>query len=190
MNTFRAPRAVLPRSNPEQPVEPRQENRMTADAHAVASPAEASTANPVGNPVSSSAANSAANPAAKARTRTDWFAVRRELSTKRRWTHGIGAFLLPILVWCIVSYVPFVWHPQMLIGNPGSVDYFQPGMRIDKATFNDELATARAKHAALPTGIAVNPVYLPAPHEVLRAFYTAFTTPPASRDGPWLHQSL
>ncbi|CAB3767146.1 hypothetical protein LMG29739_05000 [Paraburkholderia solisilvae] len=122
--------------------------------------------------------------------RTEWFAVRRELSARSRWTLGIGSFMLPVLVWCVLSYVPFVWHPQMLIDSPGSVDYFQPGMRIDKATFNDELATARAKHAALPTGVPANPVYLPAPHEVLRAFYTAFTTPPASRDGPWLHESL
>jgi NitT/TauT family transport system permease protein len=38
--------------------------------------------------------------------------------------------------------------------------------------------------------VPANPVYLPAPHEVLRAFYTAFTTPPASHDGYWLHQSL
>ena len=33
-------------------------------------------------------------------------------------------------------------------------------------------------------------VYLPAPHEVARAFYTAFTTPPRLPNEPWLHQSL
>ena len=36
----------------------------------------------------------------------------------------------------------------------------------------------------------VNPVYLPAPHEVLRAFFTAFTTPPRLPNEPWLHESL
>ena len=35
-----------------------------------------------------------------------------------------------------------------------------------------------------------NPIYLPAPHEVAAAFYTAFITPPPTQDGPWLHQSL
>ena len=35
-----------------------------------------------------------------------------------------------------------------------------------------------------------NPIYLPAPHEVAVALYTSFTTPPASQDGRWLHQSL
>ena len=122
--------------------------------------------------------------------RSDWFAVRRELSVRGKWLLGLGSFLLPLLVWSIVSYVPFVWHPQVLIESPGSVDYFQPGMRVDKDVFADELSHARAGHTALPTGEPVNPVYLPAPHEVLRAFYTAFTTPPASRDGVWLHQSL
>ncbi|WP_186067815.1 ABC transporter permease [Burkholderia gladioli] len=122
--------------------------------------------------------------------RTDWLSVRRELSPRARWTLGLGSFLLPLLMWCVISYVPFVWHPQMLITNPGSVDYFQPGMRVDRAVFDDELAHAREAHAALPAGTRANPVYLPAPHEVLRAFYTAFTTPPASREGVWLHQSL
>jgi NitT/TauT family transport system permease protein len=122
--------------------------------------------------------------------RSDWFAVRRELSARGKWLLGFGSFLLPLFVWCIVSYVPFVWHPQVLIESPGSVDYFQPGMRVDKDVFADELSHARAGHTALPTGEPVNPVYLPAPHEVLRAFYTAFTTPPAWRDGVWLHQSL
>ncbi|NPT42748.1 ABC transporter permease subunit [Paraburkholderia sp. 1N] len=122
--------------------------------------------------------------------RSDWFAVRRELSVRGKWLLGLGSFLLPLLVWSIVSYVPFVWHPQVLIESPGSVDYFQPGMRVDKDVFADELSHARVGHTDLPTGEPVNPVYLPAPHEVLRAFYTAFTTPPASRDGVWLHQSL
>ncbi|MEM5457937.1 ABC transporter permease [Paraburkholderia phytofirmans] len=122
--------------------------------------------------------------------RTEWFAVRRELSVRGKWLLGAGSFLLPLLVWCLVSYVPIIWHPQVLIDSPGSVDYFQPGMRVDKEVFADELAHAREAHTALPAGEPVNPVYLPAPHEVLRAFYTAFTTPPASRDGVWLHQSL
>ncbi|ENH6339648.1 ABC transporter permease [Burkholderia vietnamiensis] len=123
-------------------------------------------------------------------SRTEWFVVRRELSSRGKWTLGIGAFLLPLLIWCVISYVPFVWHPQMLISDPGSVDYFQSGMRVDKDVFADEASQARANHTALPVGVPVNPVYLPAPHEVLRAFYTAFTTPPAGRDGVWLHQSL
>lgn len=121
---------------------------------------------------------------------TDWFAVRRELSTRGKWVLGTASFLLPLVLWGLISYVPFIWHPQVKITNPGSVDYFQIGMQVDKAVFADELRHARETHAALPQGVPANPVYLPAPHQVVRAFYTAFTTPPASRDGVWLHESL
>ncbi|WP_080428637.1 ABC transporter permease [Burkholderia ubonensis] len=120
----------------------------------------------------------------------DWFAVRREPSARGKWLLGIASFLLPLGVWCLISYAPFVWHPQVRITNPGSVDYFQAGMQVDRDVFADSLAHARDAHAAVPEGVSANPVYLPAPHQVLRAFYTAFTTPPASRDGVWLHESL
>src|SRR5581483_6559895 len=43
---------------------------------------------------------------------------------------------------------------------------------------------------ALPQGYLTNPIYLPAPHKVLRAFYYAFKTPPRLPNEPWLHQSL
>ncbi len=36
----------------------------------------------------------------------------------------------------------------------------------------------------------MNPVYLPAPHEVVLAFYKAFVTPPRLPNEPWLHESL
>jgi NitT/TauT family transport system permease protein len=42
----------------------------------------------------------------------------------------------------------------------------------------------------LPSGEPANPIYLPAPHEVATALYTAFTKPPEQKDAPWLHQSL
>lgn len=119
-----------------------------------------------------------------------WFAVRRELSPQRRRLLGVGSFLLPLLLWCIVSYVPIVWHPMVLVSNPGAVDYFQVDMLVDKAVFQDEITNMQTAGNALPQGIPANPIYLPAPHQVARAFYTAFTHAPDSRDGLWLHESL
>lgn len=101
-----------------------------------------------------------------------------------------GSFLLPVLVWCLVSYVPWIWHPKVEITSPGGVDYFQVGMLIDKPDFADAVEQMRKQKAALPTGVPANPIYLPAPHQVARALYTAFTTPPDRPDAPWLHQSL
>jgi NitT/TauT family transport system permease protein len=123
-------------------------------------------------------------------TRTRWFAVHVEIPPRARSVLGFFSFVLPILLWCIVSYVPSVWHPLVLVTDPGSVDYFQPDMRVDRATFASETADAEAQGRALPHGRPANPVYLPAPDEVVKAFYTAFTTPPPSRDSPWLHESL
>lgn len=119
-----------------------------------------------------------------------WFSIRKDMTPRSRLVLGIASFLLPLLLWCIVSYVPFIWHPKVLISDPGGVDYMEPGMLVDKAVFNDEVHNMQQEKLALPKGSPANPVYLPAPHEVAKAFYTAFTTPPAQNDDPWLHQSL
>lgn len=123
-------------------------------------------------------------------SRGGWFQVNRPLSPGARTALGILSFVLPVLLWCIVSYVPSVWHPLVKITDPGSVDYLQPDMRLQKALFAEEVAAAKAEGRAPPQGIPSNPIYLPAPHEVAKAFYTSFTTPPRSQDSPWLHESL
>ena len=34
---------------------------------------------------------------------------------RKRILLAIGSFLLPLLVWCLVSYTPFIWHPKIEI---------------------------------------------------------------------------
>ena len=121
---------------------------------------------------------------------SSWFSVRQELSKERRQIIGWASFLLPILIWCAVSYVPFIWHPVVLVENIGDVDYFQEGMRLDKAIFQEEVDNMKKEGKQVPIGVPANPIYLPAPHEVATAFYTAFVTPPAQKDGMWMHESL
>ncbi len=70
----------------------------------------------------------------------------------------------------------------MLVTDPGSVEYLQPGMRMNKAAFADAVEEAEAAHKAPPKGVPSNPIYLPAPHEVAMALYTSFTTPPPTKD--------
>lgn len=110
--------------------------------------------------------------------------------TRRRYLLMISSFALPILLWCLVSYVPFIWHPKMMIEVPGDVDYFQVGMLVDRNEFNQQLAAMREQKRAAPQGIPANPIYLPAPHRVAAALYTAFTTAPEQKGAPWLHESL
>ena len=119
-----------------------------------------------------------------------WFQVRRAVPPRAKLVLGVLSFLLPIGLWCAVSYVPSLWHPQILITEPGSVSYLQPGMRMDRAGFETEVTTAKETHKPVPQGVPANPIYLPSPGQVAGAFYTSFTTAPETRDGAWLHESL
>ena len=116
--------------------------------------------------------------------------VVRELSPQSKILLGFGSFLIPILIWCAVSYLPFIWHPQVQITNSGSVSFLQVGSRVDKSVFYAEAQNAVNAGTEPPQGNLVNPIYLPAPHQVATALVTAFTTPPAQADAPWFHQSL
>lgn len=119
-----------------------------------------------------------------------WFAVREPLSHKRAFYLTLLSFIIPIMIWSAFSYLPFLWHPKVEISNPGSVSWLQPGTLLDKDIFVQQRLLAKQNNAALPEGKPANPVYLPAPHEVVFAFYTAFTAEPKRRSEQWLHESL
>ena len=121
---------------------------------------------------------------------TKLFRIQSALPHRARTVLGWMSFVLPLLVWCLVSYVPSIWHPLIMVTDPGSVQYLQPGMRMERQAFDSEVADAKAQGQQPPQGYRANPIYLPAPHEVLRALYTSFVTPPVQKDGLWLHESL
>ncbi|WP_455222569.1 ABC transporter permease subunit [Kaarinaea lacus] len=118
------------------------------------------------------------------------FAVRREIPSNTRTLVMIMSFILPLTIWSLVSYVPFIWHPKVEVTEPGDAGYFTKGMLVDSAVFNDEVAKLTSENKIVPQGYPANPVYLPAPHEVATAFYTAFTAEPKRRNEKWLHESL
>ena len=119
-----------------------------------------------------------------------WFAARKPLRRRSRTVLTVMSFLLPLTVWSLVSYVPFLWHPQVEIVDPGGVGYFSEGMLINREAFEREAETMAQQGKAIPRGERANPIYLPAPHEVAIALYTSFTTEPRRRNEPWLHESL
>ena len=54
-----------------------------------------------------------------------WLAVRSALSVKQTRGLTLMSFLpLPLLIWSVVSYVPFVWHPNVEVMDPGGVTWF------------------------------------------------------------------
>lgn len=119
-----------------------------------------------------------------------FFTVNKKLPSSSRSYIAFLSFLLPIAFWCAVSYLPFIWHPQTEITNSGGISYLRVGSLVDNAIFDQEIMNANKTGVELPKGIPANPVYLPAPHEVATAFYTAFITEPQRRSEEWLHESL
>lgn len=120
----------------------------------------------------------------------NWFGGSADVDARRRALLGIGSFLLPLLAWCLISYTPFIWHPKVLVTDPGGVDYFQVDMLVDKAMFREEVANMAQAHLTLPQGRPSNPIYLPAPDEVAKAFYNGFVNPPSNTDVPSMPASL
>lgn len=113
-----------------------------------------------------------------------------ELSPGRKALLGVLSFVVPLLLWSAISYLPFLWHPLVEIEDPGSVAWFSPGMRVEHAAFESANAAARRGHGREAAGTPANPVFLPAPHEVARALITSFRTPPRLADEKWLHENL
>jgi len=42
-----------------------------------------------------------------------WFKIREGLNVRRVTFLTACSFLLPLALWCLVSYVPFIWHPDV-----------------------------------------------------------------------------
>ncbi len=102
----------------------------------------------------------------------------------------ILSFLLPLLLWSAVSYVPWIWHPLVEITDPGSISWFTPGMRVNRELFSKANRNALDSHEKPAAGTPANPVFLPAPHQVVKALCTSFITPPRLKEERWLHQEL
>jgi NitT/TauT family transport system permease protein len=134
--------------------------------------------------------------APRSSVRPGLFAARVQHSARATNTATLLAFAIPFLLWCVISYVPFIWHPLVHIHDPGDSQfpgtyaYLEKDQLVESEVFaarNQELAAAGKQ---LAVGEPANPIYLPAPHQVARALYTAFTTPPERAGDFWLHESL
>jgi NitT/TauT family transport system permease protein len=118
------------------------------------------------------------------------FAIRKPLPLRTAVIVKVISFLIPIAVWCAVSYVPWIWHPQVKITDRGGTTMYRLNDSVDKADFAKE--QERLQKAGKPPmqGHAANPIFLPAPHEAGQALWKAFTTEPARKNAPWLHERV
>jgi len=122
--------------------------------------------------------------------------VREPITKQTKIILSVLSFVIPILIWCMVSYLPFLWHPLVYIEDPGNVDiagtydYLAAGQLVEKEVFVNRNLELKAAGADLARGFPQNPIYFPAPHEVVKAFYTSFKTAPKRKGEQWLHESL
>lgn len=119
-----------------------------------------------------------------------WLPFRSELPPARRRLLGVAAFLLPLLVWSLFSYVPWLWHPMVKVTESADVSWLRAGQLVPRADFARAVEECRAASLAAPEGDRANPIFFQAPHAVARALCTAFTTKPVLRGDKWLHESL
>lgn len=122
--------------------------------------------------------------------RAGWFSYGKPLSKRKERTLTVCSFLLPLVLWAIVSYCPFIWHPEVLIEHPGDSLYFAQGDRIETDLFIEQNQELKSEQLQVMEGDRVNPVYLPAPHQVAYALVDAFKTPPRRNGDPWFHESV
>ena len=110
----------------------------------------------------------------------------------KKWTVVLAvlSFIIPLAVWSVVSYVPFVYHPLVKVVDAGGSMFCQPGDEIERVNFEEENKSLLAAGEKAMTGVRINPAYLPAPHKVAKALVTAFMTEP-KRDGDvWFYESI
>jgi NitT/TauT family transport system permease protein len=117
-------------------------------------------------------------------------AIRRPLSARRHGMLAAASFLLPLVVWVALSYIPVLWHPFIKVTDSGGLEDYPPGTLLERQIFEEENARIKGEGKAPAQGIRANPIYFPAPHEVAGALITAFKTPPRLPSEPWLHQSI
>jgi NitT/TauT family transport system permease protein len=83
----------------------------------------------------------------------DWFLIRRDLPGSRRLALTCVSFLLPIAVWCFVSYVPWIWHPDVKIElsaeREGVTTVFTAGDHVSRKFFPEFVDAVRKDNAAV-----------------------------------------
>jgi NitT/TauT family transport system permease protein len=83
----------------------------------------------------------------------DWFVIRRDLSQSRRLALTCVSFVLPLALWCFVSYIPWIWHPDIKIElsaeREGVTTVFTAGDHVSKGFFPEFVSAVRDENAAV-----------------------------------------
>lgn len=98
------------------------------------------------------------NPRQRRTPEEPWFAVRRELSSRRASFLTVCSFALPLLIWAAVSYLPFVWHPdirlQVSADRENATTVYTAGDRLSKGFYPQFQEAVRQQNARLEASLA------------------------------------
>jgi len=119
-----------------------------------------------------------------------WLRIRQPLDRWRAFWLKACAFCIPLVVWCAISYLPFIWHPQMKVIEAGDSRTYPKKAYVPKDAYYTEQQRLLENGLTPMVGKSTNPMFLPAPHEVGMALKTAFTTEPLRKGAPWLHERI
>ena len=79
--------------------------------------------------------------------------IRKDLSPGKQSLLTTGSFLIPLFLWTIVSYAPFIWHPdiklQVSADRSGVTTVFTAGDRVSKEFFPTFSEAIRVENQAI-----------------------------------------
>ncbi|HSS37393.1 MAG TPA: ABC transporter permease, partial [Polyangia bacterium] len=81
--------------------------------------------------------------------RGSWSRPLAALSPRASASLWVASFVMPVALWCAVSYFPFLWHSMVRVRDPGDVTWFTPGQLVERAAFDSENAAVQAQHGRL-----------------------------------------
>ena len=114
------------------------------------------------------------------------FVIRKKLTRRQEGALLVLSFVLPLALWAAISYIPFLYHPDMRITDAGDSLLCAPGDRINRSGFERENKAILENDGVPMRGVRANPAWLPAPpmgsEEPVRC-PTPFSS--TSADVPW-----
>lgn len=88
-----------------------------------------------------------------AKVSSPWFAIRKDLDPKQRLTLSCLSFLLPLIIWAIVSYTPFIWHPDVKLDLSADradvTTIYSAGDRLSKEFYPTFIAAIQSDNAEI-----------------------------------------
>ena len=82
-----------------------------------------------------------------------WFSIRKDLGPRQRTGLTIASFILPLAIWCLVSYTPFIWHPDIKLeisaDRTNVTTVFTAGDHLSKEYFPGFVEDVEAENAAI-----------------------------------------